>query len=507
MLIRSAVALRLVRNVLVPLASRAASEGSFKPSWMSRFRLKFSKLLNQEMEDDGLTIEHVAVLKGKRISDEQKKQPKKPLPDLDSMDAKALLDFYERTLASADDTKTDFLFHFYNSFNAKIPYIGKEDAVRFLRLSLLHRPKEAYQQEKVQLEAHHFLNSNDFLYSTRHKQLAEQNQKFMGLPFALAHHYAKHLSKLYHNGVAKEMADDELDVTSGDIVPSYATVFDNLEKMLGRFLGMNQRSFSTKELVSILSAFAQAQEGSDFIYESLGEMLLSRVKEFDIYDIDAFLNLFPHSIWKNQAMSGIKEAAKTPVEGCYTMMIEQMERQLPKAEKDLFFSLFQGHIFLDEEFTSTRTTDLFLHCFFSKVGNRLLSNEEILKFLELLCQFVESNEIAKARLDTAAVTDCVVKLHLSRIKPNTMSRSELSSYLWAFFRLGSLKDPLLHQLLVPAFEKLNSIDLFKCDHMTLVDAMEDAKLLLYVAKGTRESKYEKLLEGKLKDVEAQAVVH
>jgi len=501
--------------LLKNLPFRTVMEGGYKPNLATRIKFKLFKRIYDNLRTDSALEDDELPIENKR--DAQEKEPLPELPKLEGLDGSGLLNFFEGTVTNAksvDKIHPRIMLHFYHTLNSKILELTKDEIIRFLQFSVLYKPKEIYyEKEKPANEYRNKFNSMQFNYSNRHREIAERAMDNMDLRFILWHHYARHLKKGMLKGLFKETPDiDHMDISTADVIPTYSLVFQNIEKMLFRYwdsidpTGKHKQTtvLTMKDLISVLCGFSVAQEGSDYLYETLGgEYILPYSENMDKTDIDAFLNMFPHQIWATQT-EFLRQETK-PIKACYEIICQKVMREMQNPiSKELFFSLFQGITSVDPRLAHTgKVVDICLVKFMGFLISQKLARIEVLKFLELLSHCIADHAkiLNKKNFNTEGITKCIYDFYVSKPDFKKSSISEKVSVLWNFYLMKTVKMPYLEGIIDQVIQEIERIDRKEGDFKLLASLGEDAKLMHEICKDAKP-KYCKNLEKIITEIDS-----
>ena len=359
----------------------------------------------------------------------------------------SLLKQYETLIKT--DSPRDAFAKFYSDFSSSIGTLTKEDILRFLNLSTINSINELYGRKDKQIELFHKIRQN---------QIARHYSTSGMLPI-------KALTNSYKN-ISKGIVENIFGFTENfDVNSLRSFIFQALEKPITLFIG---KGCTVKELITVIEAFIAAQEGTEYFYESLGEGLLLKTKDFNIEDIDHFLNLFPHEL-----LVGYDSMVQNFFTPSYYMLLTKVIKEVNTLDTKTFLSIFQGILTI-----SPRICDLkeVMEVCFTRLVQILekneLTNKQIAKFLEMLATHIETNE--SIIIDTRALANYVYILHLSKIDLDNLSIEEIMSILISFYRMKALSSEHFSQLFEKCIEKIKSTE------NNQLEVKEDLKILIEI---------------------------
>ena len=207
---------------------------------------------------------------------------------------------------------------------------------------------------------------------------------------------------------------------------------------------------------------------------------LIHVNELDLLDIDTFLNTYPHRLWLN---ADLMKSKPELLKACYEFILDKITKEIQTLSKDLYLSLFQGFLSIDKKICDlSNPMDAFIIRFFEMINKNKLSKMEILKFLELLSEFILSNEQTNPILDIESLAKHIHKYYLTKVNINKFTIFDITSLLWSFYRMNTLPKDYFTEIFEKVIEMIKKVDLNTRDSVKLTQLMENCKLLMKVEK-------------------------
>lgn len=182
--------------------------------------------------------------------------------------------------------------------------VGRNEVVKILRVLSYFRPREYDLENKSRLQAGHYTQSEiqDDYISVKHKELIKKNAaKTMTLPG----HVFNFIHENVRVGMFKDMftqfdeeQESKLGVSLYDVMGLYIQVYNNLQVRVIDMAG----KFSAQEALDILVSFSISEEGSNNLYISMIDCMLTQrdPSTYDMVEIEMILNYFPHQIWASE---------------------------------------------------------------------------------------------------------------------------------------------------------------------------------------------------------------
>ena len=93
-----------------------------------------------------------------------------------------------------------------------------------------------------------------------------------------------------------EDQESKLSKSLYDVMALYIQVYENLNV---RVLDMHDQ-FNAQEALDIMVSYSIAEEGSNNLYISLIQTMLTKRQEYNMVEIEMILNYFPHSVWATE---------------------------------------------------------------------------------------------------------------------------------------------------------------------------------------------------------------
>lgn len=314
--------------------------------------------------------------------------------------------------------------------------------------------------------------------------------------------FNQNLGKVYKTVYDK---DDYIDEKLDDLIGSYITLFENIEKKVTDDIIHGRVDYNFIECIMFIQSFSRAKEGTNLFYEvmmrkiskNLDSYLLSAEQSNEhlqevITTLEVLLNTLPHDLYKiehgklelelHDLGAFSEEGITENIDSFYISVITFIMTKLSIVSDQQFNKLFQGLMrvsYIDENIVNAFLSefDYRANQKFKENNELSIKNNEYLRdksfyfdFLQILTYFIKSNQSYLEIIDFNILFSSIDKSFLSNPVYNSISKDnmiikkfsikEIATIFWIAYHLNTLNKDL-----VDKFSSIieNSVNLYLND--------------------------------------------